>query len=218
MNLRPAIFLDRDGVINSNVLDPATGEYGAPLTADGFQVAPRAIEGLLALQRVGYPLFLISNQPNYAKGKTTLKELAAIHRMLQEELVSAGIPFTEFYYCYHHPHGEVAGYSGPCECRKPSPYFLRKAKEEHGVSLEASWMIGDRVTDIECGRAAGLYTIRIAEDHPAQRNPNEVQADFTASNLADAAKIIIEHSESIKVSRPTTSRPSYSATRRSRAA
>ncbi len=197
VTVRPAIFLDRDGVINRNVLDPATGEYGAPLTADRFQLAPRANEGLVALHRAAFPLFLISNQPNYAKGKSTLEELAAIHRKLQEKLDAAGIPFADFYYCYHHPHGIVAGYSGPCECRKPSPYFLYKAREEHGVLLEGSWIIGDRAADIECGRAAGLRTIRVAEDHPAKRRPDEVKADFEATDLADAATIILKHSRLI---------------------
>jgi D-glycero-D-manno-heptose 1,7-bisphosphate phosphatase len=196
VTLRPAIFLDRDGVINSNVLDPATGEYGAPLTADRFQLAPRAIEGLHLLQRANFSLFLISNQPNYAKGKSTLEELAAIHCKMQQELEAAGISFLDFYYCYHHPQGKVAEYSGPCECRKPSPYFLYKAKEEHGISFEASWMIGDRVTDIECGRAAGLRTIRVVEDHPAQRRPDEIKANFEAVDLVDAARIVLEHSES----------------------
>ena len=192
VSLCPAIFLDRDGVINRNVLDTATGEYGAPLTVDRFQLAPKGIEGLLALQRAAFPLFLISNQPNYAKGKSTFEELAAIHRRLQDELDAAGVSFVDFYYCYHHPRGNVTGYSGPCECRKPSPYFLYKAKEEHGVSLEASWIIGDRASDIQCGRAAGLHTIRVLEDHPAKRRPDEVDADFEAADLADAARIILK--------------------------
>ena len=82
-------------------------------------------------------------------------------------------------------------------CRKPSPHFLYKAREEHGVSLVASWMIGDRVTDIECGRVAGLRTIRVAEDHPAQRWAGEIEADFEAADLADAAQIVLEHPELI---------------------
>jgi D-glycero-D-manno-heptose 1,7-bisphosphate phosphatase len=194
VTLRPAVFLDRDGVINSNVLDPTTGEYGAPLTADRFQLAPGALDALTALHQA-FPLFLISNQPNYAKGKSTLEELAAIHRKMEQELDAAGIAFRACYYCYHHPQGKVAGYSGPCECRKPSPYFLHKAREEHGISLGASWMIGDRVSDIECGRAAGLRTIHVAEDHPAQRRSGEMKADFEATDLADAERIILELSK-----------------------
>lgn len=192
MSQRPAIFLDRDGVINRNVLDPATGEYGAPLTADAFQLTPGAIDALLALQGAGFLLFVISNQPNYAKGKSSLEELAAIHRRLREELDAAGVCFADFYYCYHHPRGRVPGYSGPCQCRKPSPYFLYKAREEHGVSLEASWIVGDRATDIECGRMAGLRTIRIADDHPAERMPDEVVADFESPDLAAAVGIILK--------------------------
>lgn len=194
MNLRPAVFLDRDGVINRNVLDPASGEYGAPLMANALQIAPGAIDGLLALQRAGFPLFLISNQPNYAKGKSSLEELAAIHLRLQRELDAAGISFTDFYYCLHHPDGKVPGYSGPCECRKPSPYFVYKARDEHGLELETSWMIGDRVADIECGRTAGLGTIRITEDHPAERGGDEIPADFEASDLAHAVEIILRNS------------------------
>lgn len=191
MNPRAAIFLDRDGVINRNVLDARTGEYGAPRDPQQFELAPGALQALLALQRAGFQLILVSNQPNYAKGKSSLEDLAAIHQKLEAELQRAGIKLTESYYCYHHPQGVVAEYSGPCECRKPSPHLLFKARDAFGLALEASWMIGDRVTDIECGRAGGVRTIRVAEDHPAILAANETQADFEARDLAHATEIIL---------------------------
>jgi D-glycero-D-manno-heptose 1,7-bisphosphate phosphatase len=191
----PAVFLDRDGVINRNVLDLATGEYGAPRTPEEFELAPGATDALLALQRAGFLLFLISNQPNYAKGKSSLEDLAAVHACLVAELEATGIVFAEFYYCYHHPQGGAAGYSGPCECRKPSPYFLFKARDAFGLVLEESWMVGDRATDIECGRAAGVRTIRVKEDHPAMRAATELEADFEAWDLGRAAEIIMRCSE-----------------------
>jgi D-glycero-D-manno-heptose 1,7-bisphosphate phosphatase len=190
---RAAVFLDRDGVINRNVLDPASGEYGAPLTAEYFELAPGAIRGMQRLRAAGFPLFLISNQPNFAKGKSTLEELARIHRRLEDELEAAGVSMVESYYCYHHPRGEVAGYSGPCDCRKPSPYFLHKAQEAYSLSLADSWIVGDRVTDIECGQAAGLHTIRVAADYPVERGVEEVEAEFNARDLEDAAGIILQY-------------------------
>ena len=192
MTIRSAVFLDRDGVINKNVLDPATGEYGAPLRADQFELAPGALSALEALQQAGFALFVVSNQPNYAKGKCSFEELNAIHQRLKAELDAAGVALTAAYYCYHHPQGKIRGYSGPCGCRKPSPYFLLGAREEHGVSLESSWMVGDRPTDIECGRAAGVKTIRVAADHPASPHPDEPIADFEAHDLAQAAEIILK--------------------------
>ena len=191
---RGAVFLDRDVVINRNVLDRATGEYGAPLLPEDFELAPGAIDALLALQQAGFPLFLISNQPNYAKGKSSLEDLAAVHQRMTAELEAAGIAFAEFYYCYHHPKGVVADYSGPCECRKPSPYFLFKARDAFGLALQDSWIVGDRATDIECGRAAGVRPTRVKEDHPLTRAANEAKADFEAYDLAHAAEIILKFS------------------------
>jgi len=199
--LVPAVFLDRDGVINRNVLDPATGEYGAPLRAQDFALAPGALDAMQSLRKAGFLLFLVSNQPNYAKGKSSLEELAAIHAKLLAALKTAGIEFTDFYYCHHHPQGVMPTHSGPCDCRKPSPYFLLKARDTYRVSLQHSWMIGDRATDIQCGRSAGVRTIRVQEDHPASRASHEVKADFEADDLAEAAKIILNDQYSVQAAR-----------------
>ncbi len=195
MRLQRAVFLDRDGVINGNVQDPATGEYGAPLLPEQFHLAPGALVAMVALRRAGFLLFLVSNQPNYAKGKSSLETLRAIHDRLEAELKAAGIDFAEFFYCYHHPDGIVPEYSGPCRCRKPSPYFLLKAENEFGLSLGESWMVGDRPVDVECGRAAGTRTILVGPDHPSARAKAQVEPDFEAGDLADAAEIILKFSK-----------------------
>jgi D-glycero-D-manno-heptose 1,7-bisphosphate phosphatase len=197
--LSGAIFLDRDGVLNRNVFNPSTGEYESPGKPEDFQLAHDVMPALSALQSAGFRLFLVSNQPNYAKGKSTLEELHAVHDRLLAELKRAQIEFSSFYYCFHHPKGVVSEYSGPCECRKPSPYFLLKARDEFAISLAQSWMIGDRATDIECGVSAGVRTIRVAEDHPAVRSAGEIQADFEAKNLADSVRLILETTEDLTV-------------------
>jgi D-glycero-D-manno-heptose 1,7-bisphosphate phosphatase len=185
-----AVFLDRDGVLNRNVFNPVTGAYESPHRAEDFELLPGVLDGLALLLETGYRLILVSNQPSYAKGKTTLAAMRAIHQRLVDALENAGVSFDAFYYCLHHPDGIIPEYSGRCECRKPSPYFLLQAKAQFDLDLANSWMIGDRETDILCGRAAGLRTIRVAADHPVPEPSQPTAADRTARDLADAATLL----------------------------
>lgn len=187
MGARRAVFLDRDGVINRNVFNLATGNFEAPLTAEDFELLPGVRRALRRLRDAGYLLILVSNQPNYAKGKCSLAELRAIDAELRRELAAIGVEFAAAYYCPHHPKGSVAGYSGLCACRKPSPYFLLRAKREFGLDFEQSWMVGDRPTDITCGRAAGVRTILIDSTGP---KIEQVVPDWIVADLAAAAEII----------------------------
>ncbi|MFZ0663782.1 MAG: HAD family hydrolase [Acidobacteriaceae bacterium] len=181
---RRAVFLDRDGVINRNVFNPASSKHEAPLTAGDFALLPGVSQALRQLHAAGFLLFVVSNQPNYAKGKTSLAELTAIDASMQQQLAAAGVRFSGVYYCLHHPQSAVPGYSGPCACRKPSPYFLLRAIRVFGIDAEQSWMVGDRATDVLCGRAAGVHTIFLGE---AQGG---IGADHIASNLPAAAELI----------------------------
>ena len=180
---RKAVFLDRDGVINANVFYADSGEMEAPRTAADFRLLPGALEAMKRLQVAGYLLFVVSNQPNQAKRKASRADHDAIQQKLASALKDAGIQVTDFLYCFHHPNGLEPSLSGPCDCRKPSPYFLNQARDAHGLDMAASWMVGDRDSDIACGRAAGVTTIRIA----VQADPT---ASCTAPDMAQAAAII----------------------------
>jgi D-glycero-D-manno-heptose 1,7-bisphosphate phosphatase len=172
-----AVFLDRDGVINRNVWNPATRQYESPLTADDFALLPGVLAALSQLRNAGFLLFIVSNQPN-----------EAIHQKLIAATVQAGIAFAGCYYCFHHPQGCVRGYAGACVCRKPSPYFLLEARLEFGVDLRRSWMIGDRESDVQCGRAAGTRTILI-ESHASGKGA--AAADHVVSDLCQATRLIV---------------------------
>ena len=149
-----------------------------------------ALESLRRLQDACWGLFLVSNQPSYAKGKASLENIRAIHDRLHAQLAAAQIVFAAYYYCYHHPDGSVQGYSGACVCRKPQPYFLLKARDEFKLDLGASWMVGDQDTDIECGRAAGVKTVLIANpDSAAYRGKSTPQ--FAAPDLPAAVEVIL---------------------------
>lgn len=200
-----AVFLDRDGVINELVLNKCTGVYEPPHDPLDLCLFPYVVESLQTLQHEGFELFLVSNQPDYAKGKTSLERIKAVHYAMSQIFHTEGIIFKEYYYCYHHPQGIIQEYSFPCECRKPKPYFILQATSKFGIDLTNSWMIGDRDSDIECGKTAGVKTISIEYKHSAQTR-GVVSPDFSVANLKEAAKIILndktiflsEFDESIK--------------------
>lgn len=190
--MKQAVFLDRDGVIIELVLNPATGEYGPPRTPEDVAMCCDATDSLRALQDAGFELFLVSNQPDYAKGKTTLENLHAVHERLDGLLRSDGVRFREYCYCHHHPDGVVPEYAIVCECRKPKPYFLRSSTEKFNIDLTHSWMIGDRDTDISCGKSAGTRTILIEYPHSSGYRGSS-HPDYKTANLKEAVRIIFRN-------------------------
>lgn len=171
-----ALFLDRDGVIDELVYYPSHDEWESPRTRADLRLIPGAAEALREAAGMGWLLFVISNQPSAVKGKTTIEELHAIDRDLRAQL--AGIPILEFFYCYHHP-----DFSGPCECRKPSPYFVLQAARQYDVDLSRSWFAGDQDSDIECGQRAGVRTALLEYPHSAPKR-GAWRADLVCADLA----------------------------------
>jgi D-glycero-D-manno-heptose 1,7-bisphosphate phosphatase len=188
--LRPAVFLDRDGVINEDVFYPETGEWEAPLDPDHLLLRPRVLPALARLAEAGFALVLVSNQAAHAKGKVALERLVAVDRRLRFLLAEAGVGFTEFYYSYSHPQGVVPGFSGASLERKPSPYFLLVAAARHDLDLARSWMVGDRGTDVECGAAAGVRTIQVDNPHAGDKAGGAVP-DCRVADLPAAVDIIL---------------------------
>lgn len=157
--MKRAIFLDRDGTLNALVNYADTGEYESPRITEDFILLAGIESALNSLIGHGYSLFLVSNQPSFAKGKTTLANLENIHRALVVRLADWGIQLTEAYYCYHHPRGIVPAYTTVCQCRKPGIQSLLQARDVYNLNLSESWMIGDQDTDVQCGLNAGCNTI-----------------------------------------------------------
>jgi D-glycero-D-manno-heptose 1,7-bisphosphate phosphatase len=186
--MRPAVFLDRDGVITEDVFYPETGEWEAAMRPGDVALRPGAREGLARLRALGRPLILVSNQGAYAKGKATLAALWQVHLRVVALLAADGLGFDDCFYSYTHPDGVVPHVSGPSLERKPSPYFLLVAAARHDLDLARSWMIGDRDSDIACGRAAGTRTILVRNPHA--RGQRGAAADAIAETLAEAASIV----------------------------
>jgi D-glycero-D-manno-heptose 1,7-bisphosphate phosphatase len=191
--MQRAVFLDRDGVLNPLVYNLATGEYESPHDPGEFSIYPRTARSLQRLVAAGFLLFLVSNQPSYAKGKTSLENIQAIQELLAEYLQENLVNFTDFFYCVHHPAGIVPGFSGPCQCRKPSPFFLKRAAAEHSLDLHQCWLIGDQDTDVLCGQAAGVRTIQILNPHSSAKRGGSIP-DHQVDNLAEAVDVLLRSS------------------------
>ena len=189
--MRRAVFLDRDGVLNQLALNSATGEYESPHHPKDLHLLAGAAEAALALQSAGFLLFIVSNQPSYAKGKTSLAHIQTIAANLETALRTAGVTLTHAFYCYHHPQGIIPEYSGPCACRKPQPGMLLEAQTRFDLDLANSWMIGDQESDIECGRRAGCKTALVLNPLSASRRPGRVEPTLSAADLPDAVKQIL---------------------------
>ncbi len=188
--MRPAAFLDRDGVINDPVLDPVDGRPESPHRPEDVVLAEGAVDGLRALRDRGWLLIAISNQPSAAKGKVTLDGLRAVHERVVALLAREGLALDDWRYCFHHPDGPVAELMGTCDCRKPAPGMLLDAARAHDVDLAASWMIGDGDADVLAGRAAGARTLLVEHPASAHRRSPGATPDAVARNLLEAATLL----------------------------
>jgi D-glycero-D-manno-heptose 1,7-bisphosphate phosphatase len=171
----PAVFLDRDGVINRSFV--RNGVPHPPVSVDECEILPGVLEAIASLKTLGLPLIVVTNQPDVARGAQTRVEVDAINAHL-----AANLPIDAFYVCCHDN-------ADQCECRKPKPGMLIRAARERGIDLSRSFMVGDRSGDILAGAAAGCRTFLI--DLPYSKgdccSPDERVAD-----LSEAAKQIIE--------------------------
>jgi D-glycero-D-manno-heptose 1,7-bisphosphate phosphatase len=186
---RPAVFLDRDGVLVQEVFYPQTGEREAPLWPEDVRLMAGAAEGARSLADAGYALVVISNQGGFAKGKTTLRALWLAHERFVALMETEGVRPDACFYAYGHPDGVVPHFSGSSLDRKPGPYNLLVAAAQLDLDLTLSWMIGDRQSDVDCAHAAGVRPIRIGA---LPGEPAHLESVVQANDLAEAAQYILQ--------------------------
>jgi D-glycero-D-manno-heptose 1,7-bisphosphate phosphatase len=149
--LKPAVFLDRDGVLNHVVW--RGGKPASPRSAEELEIEPDAPAAVAALRADGFLLFAVTNQPDIRRELMAPADLAAIHAKLD-----AALSLDEIACC---PHDDRDG----CDCRKPKPGMLLDLARRWNIDLARSWMIGDQDRDMACARAAGCTGLLIGRDY-----------------------------------------------------
>lgn len=171
-----AIFLDKDGTLVENVpfnIDP-----------DRLVLTPGVTRALRALQKVGYRVIVVTNQPGVAHGYFSEDDVRELGRGLRLRLADQGVHLSGFYYCPHHPAGRIQKYRSICHCRKPLPGLLYQATLDLNIRLRHSWMIGDILDDVEAGRRAGCRSILYSLGNETEwvlsplRTPDYIIEDF----------------------------------------
>ncbi|UCF78141.1 MAG: HAD family hydrolase [Candidatus Eiseniibacteriota bacterium] len=141
-----AIFLDRDGTIIEE-----TGYISDPAKV---KLLGNVASSIAHLNRLGVPVVVVSNQAGVARGLFTVEDIEAVNERLRQLLAAQDASLDAVYYCVHHPDYDVE-----CDCRKPRPGLLLRAAEELDIDLSRSFMVGDKLTDLQAGKAAGTSTV-----------------------------------------------------------
>jgi histidinol-phosphate phosphatase family protein len=185
---KPALFVDRDGVLNE--------ERGGVHSPDDVALIPGSAEAVRSFNEAGIPVICVTNQPDLAKGMMSADDLRAVSGEIDHQLAAeAGAYLDDIFICPHHPEagwpGEVAALKIACDCRKPADGLLRKAARFHNIDLERSWLVGDRYCDIAAAASAGARSVLVETGHAGHdRSLFTVEADRRCPDLASAASFV----------------------------
>ena len=185
---RRAVFIDRDGTISE--------EVGYVNHVSRYRVFPFAAEAVRALNEAGWLAVLVTNQAGVARGYFAEELIGEVHGVLAAELERGGARLDAVYYCPHHPSVGETPYRLDCDCRKPKPGLIRRAAQELGLDLPRCWMVGDRHSDTELARNAGVRSAFVLTGYGRGELEHQSRAwrhrpDLVAENLLEAVREII---------------------------
>ncbi len=186
---RPGVFVDRDGTVSR--------EKGYINHVDRFCLYPDSAKGIKKLNDAGVPVCLITNQAGVARGYFPFELVRKVHARMAELLkIEGGAVLDGVYYCPHHKDGVVDPYSITCDCRKPGTGLVEKAAEELDLDLKRSFMVGDKISDVELGKKMGGYGILVKTGYGQgeleyYRSDWKVEPDYIAKDLQGAIDWIL---------------------------
>jgi len=184
--VKPAVFLDRDGTLIE--------EVGYLDRLDRLEIFPWSVDAVRLLARAGFATVVVTNQAGVARGFFTEDFVRETHRHLAERFAAGGVRFDGFYYCPHHPEAPLREYREDCACRKPKPGMLSQAAADLGLDLARSYVVGDRLLDVDMATAAGARGVLVLTGYgvvDAARLDTATRPAFVAANLMEATAWIL---------------------------
>ena len=182
--MRKACFFDRDGVIIEEadyISDPSL-----------VRLCPFAADAIRAMHDAGRLVIVVSNQSGIARGYFTEADLRAVEARMNELLAEAGVKIDAAYYCFHHKKGIVPEYAIDCDCRKPKPGMLLRAAKDLDIDLAASFMIGDKESDLEAGLNAGCCGVALVRrGHGVHQNIEKIPQAVDVGDVLTAARELL---------------------------
>jgi len=185
--MRRAVFIDRDGTISEEV-----GYINHP---SRFRVFPYAAAAIKHLNDHGWLAIVVTNQAGVARGYFSEDMIQTVHAGMTRELENGGARLDAVYYCAHHPSVGEPPYRLDCDCRKPKPGLISRAARDFDINLAGSWMVGDRYSDVELARNAGVKSMFVLSGYGRgewehQRSSWTEQPDLVAEDLLEAVRVI----------------------------
>lgn len=174
-----AVFLDRDGVINKAIV--INGRPYPPKSINELEILPGVEEGIKRLKQNEYKIFVVTNQPDVARGTALIQTIQEMNSFIEKKL------FIDEIYCCFHDGKEK------CNCRKPNPGMLIQAAEEWGIDLKNSFLIGDRWRDIEAANSVGVISILLDYDYDEKK----VEPHFKCTEFKNAVDFILKFKTNI---------------------
>lgn len=183
-----AVFIDRDGTISE--------EVGYINHVSRFSLFPYAAPAIRRLNETGWLAIVTTNQAGVARGYFDEAMIKAVHERMTQGLEAGGARLDSIYYCAHHPSLGETPYRLDCDCRKPKPGLISKAAQDFEIDLAGSWMVGDRYSDVEVARNAGVNSAFVLSGYGRgewehQRHTWAHQPDLVAENLLEAVEHIV---------------------------
>ena len=185
------IFLDRDGTLNEEVHYLHKKE--------DLRLIEGAADALCRFRKSGYRLVVVTNQAGVARGYYQEQDVKLLHEYMNEILRPLGAEIDCFFYCPHHPEHGIGAYKKNCSCRKPDIGMFEQAEQYFQVDKAHSWMIGDKLIDVEAGKRFGVRTVLVGTGYGAKvhqeltgQERRKLPYDVYAKTLADAASAILE--------------------------
>jgi D-glycero-D-manno-heptose 1,7-bisphosphate phosphatase len=182
---RRAVFLDRDGVINE--------DRGYVHTIENFHFLPGALEGCQRMAAAGYALVVVTNQAGIARGIYSAADLERLTAWVSRRFAECNAPIAKTYYCPHHPEAVIPALRRVCDCRKPAAGLLIRAQRDLLIDMRSSVLIGDKESDIEAGRTAGIGRCILVCSANARASGScaNTRADAIVADLVEASALVI---------------------------